>query len=48
MECKHHKKEGEGYNYDLSDGEEVWLCRDCHMILAGEIMKQLAIEVFVK
>jgi len=48
MECKHHRKEGEGYHYKLSSGEELWLCRDCNMILAGELMKQLAIEVFIK
>jgi len=48
MKCKHHKKEAEGYDYKLSDGEELWLCKQCHLILAEKLLGQLAIEVFVK
>jgi len=49
IECKHKKelKEG-GYHYDIGYYQELWLCKYCNMNLAGEIMKQLAIEVFVK
>jgi len=47
MECKHQKNEGEGYHYDLSEGEELWLCKTCNMLLAGELMKQMATEVFI-
>jgi len=52
IHCKHAEKEtkkGEsGYCYELQSGTELWLCKDCNMSLAGEVMKQLAIEVFVK
>jgi len=48
MECKHNKKENEGYHYDIGNDEEVWLCNNCNMNLAGEILKQLAIEGFLK
>ena len=49
IECKHKKelKEG-GYHYNIGYDQELWLCKYCNMNLAGEIMKQLAIEVFVK
>ena len=47
IECKHTEKEGR-YHYDIGDNQELWLCKDCNMNLASEIMKQLAIEVFVK
>ena len=49
IECKHKKelKKG-GYHYDIGYDQELWLCKYCNMNLAAEIMKQLAIEVFVK
>ena len=51
MECKHAntKKDNDEsiYIYSLGD-EELTLCPQCNMILAGEILKQLATEVFVK
>jgi len=44
LKCKHYK--GEGYRYELSDKEAINLCDCCNMNLAGEIMKQLALETF--
>jgi len=49
IQCKHiNEKDEKIYIYELQKGTELWLCKDCNMSLAGEIMKQLAIEVFVK
>jgi len=49
IECKHKEdlKKG-GYHYDLGSDQELWLCEICNMNLAMEIMKQLALEVFMK
>jgi len=49
IKCKHKKDlNEEGYCYDISSDQNLWLCKDCNMNLASEILKQLAIEVFVK
>jgi len=49
IECKHKErlKEEGGYSYDIGDSQELTLCDVCNMNLAGEIMKQLALEVFM-
>lgn len=51
MQCKHisqkkHKDRGI-YIYELIDKDTISLCPDCNMILAEQIMQQLATEVFV-
>jgi len=46
IKCKHYK--GEGYSYGLSDDELLLLCRQCNLNLAGEVSKQMAIEVFAE
>jgi hypothetical protein len=46
MKCKHYK--GEGYRYEISDEEELLLCSQCNLNLGGELLKQLAIEVFAE
>ena len=48
LECEHHRKSEEGYNYKLSKKETLWLCKQCHLNLAEALLGQLAIEVFVK
>ena len=49
IECKHIKKGDECiYIYNIGSDQELVLCPACNMNLAGEICKQLAIEVFVK
>ncbi len=35
------------YTYKISSEEEISLCPDCNMNLAGEIAKQQAIETFI-
>lgn len=45
MKCKHYK--GDGYGYKISANEELNLCDQCHLNLAGQIMKQLCDEVFI-
>jgi hypothetical protein len=51
LKCKHidmkKYKDKSIYCYNICKGQDVVLCEDCHMILASEVMKQLAIEVFV-
>lgn len=44
MKCRHYK--GSGYRYDIDDKEALYLCEQCNLNLAPEIMKQMAIEVF--
>lgn len=44
MQCKHYK--GEGYNYDIGDEEDLYLCDQCNLNLAEKIMGQLVIQVF--
>ena len=46
IKCKHYN--GDGYEYCLSDEEVILICRQCHLNLAGEIVKQMAIEVFAE
>ena len=49
IECKHIKKGKESiYIYHLGSQQDLILCPSCNMNLAGEIFKQLAIEVFLK
>ncbi|MFW6311763.1 MAG: hypothetical protein ACOC1K_05960 [Nanoarchaeota archaeon] len=45
MKCKHFK--GDGYTYELSDGEELCLCEQCHLNLAGEMAKQIVTEALI-
>ena len=51
IQCKHvdlKKNKDRGiYIYDISDKQKLWLCPDCHMNLAADIMHQLAVEVFL-
>ena len=47
IKCKHIELEKGGYHYDLGSDQELWLCEICNMNLAMEIMKQLALEVFI-
>ena len=35
------------YIYEIGDKQKVVLCPDCNMNLAGEINRQMAIEVFL-
>lgn len=44
MKCKHYK--GGGYRYEISEEEELLLCSQCNLNLAGELSKQMAIGVF--
>ena len=46
MKCKHYKKEG--YGYHLNNEEDLLLCDQCNLNLAGELMHQLATEVFTE
>jgi len=45
IKCKHFK--GDGYIYQISKDEELCLCKQCHLNLAGEMAKQLAIGVLI-
>lgn len=36
MKCKHYK--GVGYRYDLSKDEELLLCEQCNLNLAGAMV----------
>jgi len=45
IKCKHY--EGDGFTYEISDEEELSLCSQCHMNLAGEIAKQVVITSLV-
>jgi hypothetical protein len=48
IKCEHYDKEDkESYTYELDEDTELNLCEHCNMNLAGEIMKQLALEVFL-
>ena len=51
MQCKHINmkkyKDRSIYIYKISSEQDVILCPDCNMNLAGEINKQMAIEVFL-
>ena len=47
VSCKHHDKLREGFHYTLNNKEMLWLCNFCHMELAGQLLKQLAIQVFM-
>lgn len=51
IECVHVKlpayRKRSLYIYELLDGQTLYLCPDCNMMLAGKVMEQLAIEVFV-
>jgi hypothetical protein len=42
MKCKHYK--GEGYTYELGDGQELNLCSQCEMILLADMKKLETIE----
>ncbi len=44
MKCKHYT--GDGYGYDLKN-ETLNLCDNCNILLAEQIMKQIATEVFI-
>lgn len=46
VDMKKHKDKSI-YIYKISSKQDVILCPDCNMILAGGIMKQLATEVFL-
>lgn len=46
IKCSHYK--GEGYHYNISDKETLLLCDQCNLNLAGEVMKQMATEVFAR
>ena len=35
------------YIYELPSKQTLSLCPDCHMVLAGKVMQQLATEVFL-
>lgn len=45
IRCEHY--DDEGYGYEMSSKNFLYLCECCNMNLAGEIMKQLAIEHFL-
>jgi hypothetical protein len=45
MKCKHYN--GDGYEYIVDDELTIYLCESCNMNLASEILKQLALEVFI-
>ena len=45
IKCKHYK--GEGYLYKINGRQDLLLCEQCNLNLSQEILKQLAIEVFV-
>lgn len=44
IECPHYK--GEGFVYEMS-GCELLICEYCNLLLAGEVMKQLAITTYM-
>jgi hypothetical protein len=46
IKCKHYN--GEGYSYEVNEEEILLLCRQCNLNLAGEVSKQMAIEVFAE
>jgi hypothetical protein len=46
IECPHMHKLKTLYVYEIGDNIELHLCECCNMNLAGEIMKQLAIQTF--
>ena len=47
IQCRHCNGEESGYHYDIGE-EDLWLCDQCNLNLAGEMMQQLAIEVFAR
>ena len=48
IKCKHIKKTNkEIYIYQINKEEEIYLCPACNINLAGEIVKQWAIETFL-
>lgn len=48
ISCNHHKYKEEGYHYELSDNETLFLCNQCNLNLAMGLMEQIAIEIFTK
>ena len=47
VECMHVELQEDTYSYKLSDSESLHLCKQCNLNLAENMMKQIAIEVFV-
>lgn len=51
IECRHinlpEEKKRSLYIYELPQKQTITLCPDCNMVLAGQIMQQLATEVFL-
>lgn len=48
IKCKHiDGKEDSTYIYEINSEQDLMLCKQCNLNLAGEIAKQQAIETFV-
>ena len=45
IKCKHYK--GDGYTYKISSDEELSLCDQCHLNLAGKIAEQVTITALI-
>jgi len=45
IQCKHYK--GDGYGYEISKEEKLFLCNQCHLNLVKELFGQVAIEYFI-
>ena len=46
IQCKHYKGKDDGYYYGIGDKQRLWLCYQCNLNLACEMLTQLATEVF--
>lgn len=44
ISCKCHK--GEGYHYEIGNGQTLWLCNNCNMLLAQAMFRQAATRIF--
>lgn len=44
IQCKHYK--GDGFGYDISDEEKLYLCEQCNLNLAEGIFSQAALNIF--
>lgn len=48
MECIHlNGDDDEVYIYPIDDDQDICLCKQCNMTLAGKILEQMAIETFM-
>jgi len=45
LKCAHYN--GDGFGYEISQEEIIYLCASCNLVLSGDVLKQVAMTAMI-